>query len=323
MSMDASGGCDLVVDASIGVKWFVEESHSAEASMLMVPDVRLHVPTLFFTEVAQTLWKKVHQRHEISIADGREIFERLLRLPLIRHPADLLFESSFEIALQTGRTVYDSVYLALASMNGWRFVTADERLFNALHGGPFERFLLRVGDVPSLFPAERAVVGEEWDDFEIPSFVIDQSIEEIELSVGFYTRGRLGDEHLMKSIGLEVEFLDLADSRVTDAGLVHLHEYPKLRNVNLKGTRITDSGMISLGKLTHLDTLNISETVISDLGLIHLQALDNLRSLDLAGTLVTREGVSELRRSLPNLKIIHEADDTVSSPKKPRGYPEM
>ena len=147
---------DFVVDASIGVKWLVEEVHSAEASMIMAPNLRLHVPSLFFTEVAQTLWKKVHQRREITIEDGREIFERLLVLPLVRHPVDLLFESSFEVALQSGRTVYDSVYLALAKMNGWKFVTADERLFNALRGGPFEQFLFRVGDILSLFPDDRA-----------------------------------------------------------------------------------------------------------------------------------------------------------------------
>ena len=38
------------------------------------------------------------------------------------------------IALATGRTVYDSLYVAFAADEGCQFVTADERLVNALAG---------------------------------------------------------------------------------------------------------------------------------------------------------------------------------------------
>lgn len=160
MSGGPAGPLDLIIDASVGVKWFVPESYSVEASRLLAPDIRRHVPALFFTEVSQTIWKKIHVRHEILADDGREIIRGLLLLPIEAHPMAPLFEASFEIALQTGRSVYDSVYLALAEIKGWRLVTADERLRNALRGQAIESSLLWVADVPAHIPVAVSIEGE-------------------------------------------------------------------------------------------------------------------------------------------------------------------
>lgn len=154
MTPDPIETVDVIVDASIGVKWLVPESHSAEAATLMVPGIRRHVPSLFFTEVSQTIWKKSRIRGEFSTEEAREIIERLLRLPLVRHPGDPLYKASFEIALETGRSVYDSVYLALVRIKGWKLVTADERLYNALKGHPLHTSLVWASDIPSLSPIE-------------------------------------------------------------------------------------------------------------------------------------------------------------------------
>ena len=57
---------DVVVDASVAVKWFVPENHSNEAIRLLDVGFRRHIPVLLHTEVGQTIWKKVHQRKEIG-----------------------------------------------------------------------------------------------------------------------------------------------------------------------------------------------------------------------------------------------------------------
>ena len=44
------------------------------------------------------------------------------------HPITTLIEPAFEIALATGRTVYDSIYLALATALDCKLVTADKKL---------------------------------------------------------------------------------------------------------------------------------------------------------------------------------------------------
>ena len=59
---------------------------------------------------------------------------------------DVATPPAFEIALTTGRTVYDCHYLALAASLGCRLMTADQRLYNALQGGPFAADVLWVAD---------------------------------------------------------------------------------------------------------------------------------------------------------------------------------
>ena len=50
----------IVIDASVGVKWFVPEVHSAEARRWRNGSIELHVPAFFFDlEIASILWKKV------------------------------------------------------------------------------------------------------------------------------------------------------------------------------------------------------------------------------------------------------------------------
>jgi predicted nucleic acid-binding protein len=59
-----------VVDASVGVKWFLPEDHSAEARQWRSSPDELHTLAFFFDlEIANVLWKKV-QRAEISRADA-------------------------------------------------------------------------------------------------------------------------------------------------------------------------------------------------------------------------------------------------------------
>ena len=107
-----------MVDASVAVKWFVPENHSAEALRLLDARFRRHIPVLLHTEVGQTIWKKVYQRKEIEAADGRSILRGLMVTALEVHAVTPLVEPAFDIALATGRTVYDSIYLALATGPG-------------------------------------------------------------------------------------------------------------------------------------------------------------------------------------------------------------
>jgi predicted nucleic acid-binding protein len=49
----------LVVDASVGVKWFVPEVHSDAAQRLQDQAYQLNVPAFFDLEVANIIWKKL------------------------------------------------------------------------------------------------------------------------------------------------------------------------------------------------------------------------------------------------------------------------
>jgi predicted nucleic acid-binding protein len=87
-----------VVDASVGVKWFVPEVHSAEARQWRNGPDELHTLAFFFDlEIANILWKKV-RRAEITRPDADLILVQLPPLPVTRHPEALLLTAAFDLA---------------------------------------------------------------------------------------------------------------------------------------------------------------------------------------------------------------------------------
>lgn len=134
-----------VVDASVALKWFVPEIHSRAAVRLLDDTHDLLAPDLLWAEFGNVLWKKV-RRGEIAKRQGLEIVRALETVPLDVHPTAPLLEVAFEIATGVRRTVYDSLYLALAVLERCRVVTADRRLHDALRGGPFAGHLCWVED---------------------------------------------------------------------------------------------------------------------------------------------------------------------------------
>jgi predicted nucleic acid-binding protein len=140
---------NIVVDASVALKWFVPEVHAAEARQWRKSPDALHAPAFFFDlEIANVLWKKM-RRAEITRVDAELILGQLSTLPLTRHPEPPLLESAFDLADRTQRTVYDCLYLALAVQLRGRVVTADQRLYNSLMGTPWAGYVCWVGDAPT------------------------------------------------------------------------------------------------------------------------------------------------------------------------------
>ncbi len=138
---------DFVVDASVAVKWFMLETHDTPALRLLEGPHELLVPDLLFTEVANALWKRV-RRAETTM---RAAVATLATLDAVRfqvHPSRPLLPLALELAAGFGRTVYDSVYLAVAMIRHCPLVTADRRLYDALAAGALRSHLLWVADVP-------------------------------------------------------------------------------------------------------------------------------------------------------------------------------
>jgi predicted nucleic acid-binding protein len=136
----------LVVDSSVAVKWFVPEIHSDSAVALLDVDNDLHAPDLLLAETGNILWKKVN-RGELTAETARKVAEALTASALNIHASSPLVTSALDIALGLSRTVYDCLYLALALSLACPFVTADERLFNAVQSSPFGSQLRLVYDV--------------------------------------------------------------------------------------------------------------------------------------------------------------------------------
>ena len=70
-------------------------------------------------------------------------------------------------------------------------------------------------------------------------------------------------------------------------------------------TKITDAGLVHLKGLTKLKKLRLDGTQVTDAGLEHLTGLASLSELNLAGTRVTETGMIDLKQALPRLRIDH------------------
>jgi predicted nucleic acid-binding protein len=134
----------FVVDASVVAKWFVPERHSDDAARLLDDQHELASPDLMWAEISNVLWKK-SRAGQVTGQEAARIIRALDDFPVTVFPSRLVLEGALEIALGTGRSVYDSVYLALAIALDCRLVTADERFANALADGPLGGHVLWVG----------------------------------------------------------------------------------------------------------------------------------------------------------------------------------
>ena len=98
-----------------------------------------------------------------------------------------------------------------------------------------------------------------------------------------------GDAELasLAPLAANLRWLDLAGTRVSDTGLVHVAAMPNLVRLHLERTGITDDGLDSLSGLKELEYLNLYATKVTDTGLEALGSLPKLRQLYLWQTGVT------------------------------------
>jgi predicted nucleic acid-binding protein len=132
----------LVIDASIAVKWVVEEDGTSEA-LILRRRAKLIAPELLVAECANILWKKV-LRDELS-KDEAYLAARLLQTAEMEFlPTRSSLEAATRMAVELNHPAYDCLYLALATERDCRFVTADERFVCKLSEGLRHRFRRRV-----------------------------------------------------------------------------------------------------------------------------------------------------------------------------------
>ena len=135
-----------VVDASVAIKWFIDEVHADAARRLQEKPYDLLAPDLLWPECGNILWKKVWRR-ELTADEARLIWGGLEQQPISIFSSSLIVESALEVAFDTNRTVYDGCYLALAMLTDCQLVTADRKLFNALQGENYATHLCWVADL--------------------------------------------------------------------------------------------------------------------------------------------------------------------------------
>jgi predicted nucleic acid-binding protein len=133
----------FVIDTRVAIKWYLPEIYQSEAQRLLDPAYERHAPDFLDAEIGSVLLKKVRRR-EITADECRKYLITLASLPLFPNQGLPLRPAAFEISLQIGASFYDGLFVALAVHLGGRLVTADDKLYRKIQGGPFAPWTLWV-----------------------------------------------------------------------------------------------------------------------------------------------------------------------------------
>ena len=127
----------LVVDASVGLKWVLQEPDSHFAEALAHSGERLLAPDFWLNEATNVLWLQV--RRKVFTPDEAREGLALLRMQVEPTPtADLgLHEVALDIGLATNHPAYDTLYVAFAlALGATHVVVADRSFLNAMRNHP-------------------------------------------------------------------------------------------------------------------------------------------------------------------------------------------
>ncbi|MFN3671611.1 MAG: type II toxin-antitoxin system VapC family toxin [Bosea sp. (in: a-proteobacteria)] len=122
----------VVVDASVAMKWFVDEDDSDRAETLLAADIAI-APAIILSEVGNGIWTK-RRSAGIDGASASRFIGHLTQLLREVVPLDTLMAEAMKLAFDLDHPVYDCVYLALARSRGSVLVTADKRFIDKLSG---------------------------------------------------------------------------------------------------------------------------------------------------------------------------------------------
>ncbi|MBN2073879.1 MAG: type II toxin-antitoxin system VapC family toxin [Actinobacteria bacterium] len=135
---------DIVIDASIAVKWFSGKNEDYVEEALEIQDKRISgilniiVPDLFFLEVLNAfLTKSGFEPEDIFII--RDVLDKL-DLKVVYPDNDTLKET-IKIACDENLTIYDSLYMAVAKSSSAVLYTEDSKILSCRASYTFIRHL--------------------------------------------------------------------------------------------------------------------------------------------------------------------------------------
>jgi predicted nucleic acid-binding protein len=118
----------IVVDASVAVKWVLDETGSEAADALLDHD--LIAPVLWLAEAANALWRRA-RIGDITAGQANARLAELLDAPVASLPIEPYLERALRLAMEIGHPLYDCLYLAVALHHDTHVVTADRRFASA------------------------------------------------------------------------------------------------------------------------------------------------------------------------------------------------
>jgi predicted nucleic acid-binding protein len=119
----------IVIDASVAIKWIVEEEDSDLARRLAQRD--LLAPELLHLECLSAIWRRIVRR-QLTPGEAPVLLRLLEAIPIRLLAIDEHLDEVLRLSVLLTHPVYDCAYLALALLNRTRVVTADRRFAKAV-----------------------------------------------------------------------------------------------------------------------------------------------------------------------------------------------
>jgi predicted nucleic acid-binding protein len=124
----------MIVDASVILSAFFPDEDQLQAQALIrehvMGRVELVAPTLLLYEVTNAV-VQARRRGRITDEQAEKILSAFEGLGITLRP--VTWQQVLPLALRFDRSAYDAAYLALAKISEQPLVTADRRLYNAVH----------------------------------------------------------------------------------------------------------------------------------------------------------------------------------------------
>ena len=131
----------VVIDASVALKWVLDEPGKEAADALLDED--LIAPALWLLEAANALWRRT-QRAEISAEEAKERLTELYNAPVTTTTIEHDLLAAADLASVLGHPVYDCLYLAMAIRENTYVITADSRFHAAIDRSPTLKGVVRL-----------------------------------------------------------------------------------------------------------------------------------------------------------------------------------
>ena len=130
----------LVIDANVGLKWFIEEPRSSAARKILNKGASFIAPDIVIPDICNVVWKKV-KNQEVTSVQGQAIVTNVSMIFDHIVPSSELAQRAFGLAVQFNHPVYDCLYLALAERESITLVTDDAKLVSVAKKAKLARFV--------------------------------------------------------------------------------------------------------------------------------------------------------------------------------------
>ncbi|MBI2761848.1 MAG: type II toxin-antitoxin system VapC family toxin [Chloroflexi bacterium] len=142
------------VDASLAVKWVVDEEHTDRAQQLWADSLAARRPVVapphFTGEVTSALYQRTRRADpafHLTVTEAGDALREFLAYPVEVVTLPTLYEQAFTFAHTHGlASIYVCLYVVCAQLLNMELWTADQRLLTTVGGiVPWVRF---IGDYP-------------------------------------------------------------------------------------------------------------------------------------------------------------------------------